>query len=184
MYEARQNKEKVSRTFFPERYKKRLFQLKCDKLSISKRNHVVQRINQIPAEEASNSVIEEMNEEKMKTWLLAGRGSVWIKGCKDNPTNDQRDALAVEADKAAGDDAPTCHSCGKEYGKTMVVDHQPPKELASGGYTGTFRFYPQCQDCSNAQGGVVFSYKERMKTVRQADDNDWATGISGDLFWR
>lgn len=184
MYEARQNKEKVSRILLVGKGKKERFQLKSGKSAVPTENSVVQRINAIPAVEASNSVIDEMNEDRLETGLLCGRGDIWIKGHPGEPNDKERDRLRTKSEEAAGDGKyPICHSCGQSYGSTMVVDHQPPDVLASGGYTGRFRFYPQCLDCSNRQGGVVSSYKRRMMTVRNANKRDWATGIPGELFW-
>lgn len=183
MYETRQNKEKTSRILFSMERKLPQEKLKANKYIIDKRN-VVQKLNTIPAVVANYYVIKEMNENGWATRLLSGWGNVWIKGHVDKPTQTEQDKLKTKAENRAGDgNAPICHTCEQPYGNTMVVDHQPPKVLASGGYAGGFRFYPQCKICSDAQMNVVNEYKLSMKRMRQAADDDWATNIPGKLFW-
>ena len=50
-----------------------------------------------------------------------------------------------------------CHTCGTKNPGTksgnFVGDHQPPTKLNPAG--GQQRYYPQCQNCSNVQGGRV-----------------------------
>lgn len=137
----------------------------------------------ITAEDASNAVIEEMEEDTWETVLLAGWGDAWVHGHSGDVTDADRENVTIKAEtKEVG-----CHICGNGPGTTTgkyIPDHQPPKVLASGGYTGSFRFYPHCLSCSNKQGGVVSEYKRRMKIVRNATNSDWATGLSGNLFWR
>ena len=61
-----------------------------------------------------------------------------------------------------------CHTCGTRilFGRSVIADHQPPKavarQLASNfgwrkilGKEPTFRFYPQCVDCSQVQGSIL-----------------------------
>ncbi|GEM_PF-5256174 len=148
----------------------------------------IQRLRtDISAEEASNSVIEEMNEDEDHSWrtvLLAGYGDVWVSGHSGVVTDEDRESITEKAEqKDAG-----CHICNTNTPGTsnhkFIPDHQPPRALAAGGYTGFFRFYPHCTDCSGKQGAVVNEYKRRMKIVRNGTDGNWATGISGNLFWR
>ena len=137
----------------------------------------------ITAKKASNAVIKEMNEDHLEIRLLAGYGATWIRGHGGIATDINKEELA---DKVSEDNA-KCHICGNNSGtssRLYIPDHQPPKVLRSGGYTGSFRFYPHCLSCSNRQGAVVSEYKRRMKIVRQATDSDWATGVPGTLFWR
>lgn len=141
----------------------------------------------LSAENASNAVIEEMNEDDEHTWetvLLAGWGDAYVSGHSGDVSDDDREKVTNKAeDKDVG-----CHVCGvKDPGtKTLkyIPDHQPPKVLKDGGYTGSFRFYPHCLSCSNKQGRVVNEYKRRMIIIREATASDWATGLSGSLFWR
>lgn len=140
----------------------------------------------ITATEASNSVIEEMDEDEDHFWataLLAGWGEAWIPGHSGHVTDADRENVTTKAEsKEVG-----CHICENGPGTTTgryIPDHQPPNVLASGGYTGAFRFYPHCLSCSNKQGVVVGEYKRKMKILRGANDTDWATGVPGELFWR
>ena len=140
----------------------------------------------ITATDASNAVIEEMDEDDEHNWaieLLAGWGNAWIIGHSGDIDDEDRENVTSKAeDKEVG-----CHICGNNPGTISgkyIPDHQPPKVLASGGYTGRFRFYPHCLSCSSKQGAVVSEYKRRMKVLRNATDNDWASGIPGSLFWR
>ena len=71
---------------------------------------------------------------------------------------------------------------GKQVGN-FIPDHEPPDSLVGGGYTGAIRFYPHCLTHSNMQAAVVARYKKEMKTIRSANDNDWATGVQGQWFW-
>ena len=64
-----------------------------------------------------------------------------------------------------------CHSCGRRAAR-YVADHQPPSAVVErGGNALEQRFYPQCFDCSNRQGGslakgkgsVVVSHGMRLR---------------------
>ncbi|RLN87888.1 hypothetical protein BBJ28_00006871 [Nothophytophthora sp. Chile5] len=71
-----------------------------------------------------------------------------------------------------------CHTCGVKQGVRYHADHMPPKLYVLGScgalvakrtderflrrFTGrktSFRFYPQCEPCSNQQGSVVKQWK-------------------------
>ncbi|KAG6592774.1 uncharacterized protein IUM83_16169 [Phytophthora cinnamomi] len=66
-----------------------------------------------------------------------------------------------------------CHTCGVKRGVRYHADHQPPKLVAKRadeqlfrkmlGRKTTFRFYPQCESCSNQQGSVVKQWKSTLK---------------------
>mmetsp|Transcript_21711 Transcript_21711/g.69912 ORF Transcript_21711/g.69912 Transcript_21711/m.69912 type:complete len:245 (-) Transcript_21711:63-797(-) len=54
-----------------------------------------------------------------------------------------------------------CHSCGRKGGLPFVADHQPPLKLTRWRkkflpfFKPTYRFYPQCADCSSCQGAAL-----------------------------
>ena len=50
-----------------------------------------------------------------------------------------------------------CHSCGRRRVSNFVCDHQPPTKLITESEAGMLsqRFYPQCNRCSQQQGGVL-----------------------------
>ena len=50
-----------------------------------------------------------------------------------------------------------CHSCGRRRVSSFVSDHQPPTKLVTESETGMLsqRLYPQCNSCSQQQGGVL-----------------------------
>lgn len=86
----------------------------------------------ITAEEASNTVIEEMEEDDEHTWktvLLVGWGDVWVHGHFGDVTDADRENVTNKAEtKEDG-----CHICDNEPGTTTgkyIPDHQPPKVLA------------------------------------------------------
>ncbi|KAG7398236.1 hypothetical protein PHYBOEH_011409 [Phytophthora boehmeriae] len=66
-----------------------------------------------------------------------------------------------------------CHTCGVKRGVRYHADHMPPKLVAKRtddrfvrkllGRKTTFRFYPQCEPCSNQQGSVVKTSKSTLK---------------------
>ncbi|TDH71942.1 uncharacterized protein CCR75_003147 [Bremia lactucae] len=66
-----------------------------------------------------------------------------------------------------------CHTCGAKRGVRYHADHMPPKLMASRtdaqflrnffGRKTKFRFYPQCESCSNLQGNVVKHWKSTLK---------------------
>ncbi|KAI9905938.1 hypothetical protein PsorP6_013632 [Peronosclerospora sorghi] len=66
-----------------------------------------------------------------------------------------------------------CHTCGVKYGVRYHADHMPPKLMAKRtdqqifrrmlGRKTIFRFYPQCESCSNQQGSVVKQWKSTLK---------------------
>ncbi|KAG3116241.1 hypothetical protein PI124_g3792 [Phytophthora idaei] len=66
-----------------------------------------------------------------------------------------------------------CHTCGVKRGVRYHADHMPPKLVAKRtdeqllrkllGRKTTFRFYPQCEPCSNQQGTVVKQWKSTLK---------------------
>ncbi|ETM56292.1 hypothetical protein PPTG_00648 [Phytophthora nicotianae INRA-310] len=66
-----------------------------------------------------------------------------------------------------------CHTCGVKRGVRYHADHMPPKLVAKRtdeqllrkllGRKTTFRFYPQCEPCSNQQGAVVKQWKSTLK---------------------
>ncbi|KAG7385959.1 hypothetical protein PHYPSEUDO_000921 [Phytophthora pseudosyringae] len=66
-----------------------------------------------------------------------------------------------------------CHTCGVKSGVRYHADHMPPKLVAKRtderllrkilGRKTTFRFYPQCEPCSNQQGSVVKQWKSTLK---------------------
>ncbi|EEY65480.1 uncharacterized protein PITG_16788 [Phytophthora infestans T30-4] len=66
-----------------------------------------------------------------------------------------------------------CHTCGVKRGVRYHADHMPPKLVAKHtdeqlvrrllGRKTTFRFYPQCEPCSNQQGTVVKQWKSTLK---------------------
>ncbi|CAI5715926.1 unnamed protein product [Peronospora destructor] len=66
-----------------------------------------------------------------------------------------------------------CHTCGVKRGVRYHADHMPPKLVAKRtdekivrrmlGRKTTFRFYPQCEPCSNRQGNVVKQWKSTLK---------------------
>ncbi|CAH0485622.1 unnamed protein product [Peronospora farinosa] len=66
-----------------------------------------------------------------------------------------------------------CHTCGVKRGVRYHADHMPPKLVAKRtdekivrrmlGRKTTFRFYPQCESCSNRQGSVVKQWKSTLK---------------------
>lgn len=66
-----------------------------------------------------------------------------------------------------------CHTCGIKQGVRYHADHMPPKLVGSRtdnqffrrflGQKTAFRFYPQCESCSNQQGNVVKQWKSTLK---------------------
>eukprot|EP00644_Phytophthora_capsici_P007619 jgi/Phyca11/537040/estExt2_fgenesh1_pg.C_PHYCAscaffold_720006 len=66
-----------------------------------------------------------------------------------------------------------CHTCGIKRGVRYHADHMPPKLVAKRtdnqlfrkilGRQTSFRFYPQCESCSNQQGSVVKQWKSTLK---------------------
>ncbi|OWZ10215.1 hypothetical protein PHMEG_00016968 [Phytophthora megakarya] len=66
-----------------------------------------------------------------------------------------------------------CHTCGVKQGVRYHADHMPPKLVAKRtdeqflrkilGRKTPFRFYPQCESCSNQQGSVVKQWKSTLK---------------------
>jgi hypothetical protein len=73
-----------------------------------------------------------------------------------------------------------CHTCGTHKLFTreafrFVGDHQPPKAIAEQlnrrlhrrllGWKVSYRFFPQCRDCSSIQGGILSKATLDMKTV-------------------
>ncbi|KAL3660880.1 hypothetical protein V7S43_013897 [Phytophthora oleae] len=66
-----------------------------------------------------------------------------------------------------------CHTCGIKRGVRYHADHMPPKLVAKRtdnqffrkilGQQTNFRFYPQCESCSNQQGSVVKQWKSTLK---------------------
>lgn len=64
-----------------------------------------------------------------------------------------------------------------------IPDHQPPNELAGGGASVSFRFYPHSLASARRQGGAVRTYKMWMKQKRKATDSDWAKGVQSSWFW-
>uniref|UniRef100_H3HDH8 Uncharacterized protein n=1 Tax=Phytophthora ramorum TaxID=164328 RepID=H3HDH8_PHYRM len=66
-----------------------------------------------------------------------------------------------------------CHTCGVKRGVRYHADHMPPKLVAKRndeqlfrrilGRKTTFRFYPQCEPCSNQQASVVKQWKSTLK---------------------
>ncbi|KAE8888842.1 hypothetical protein PF005_g1920 [Phytophthora fragariae] len=66
-----------------------------------------------------------------------------------------------------------CHTCGVKRGVRYHADHMPPKLVAKRrdeqffrkllGRTTAFRFYPQCESCSNQQSSVVKQWKSTLK---------------------
>ncbi|CAH0479509.1 unnamed protein product [Peronospora belbahrii] len=66
-----------------------------------------------------------------------------------------------------------CHTCGIKRGVRYHADHMPPKLVAKRRdehlfrrilrWKTTFRFYPQCESCSNQQSSVVKQWKSTLK---------------------
>lgn len=50
-----------------------------------------------------------------------------------------------------------CHSCGRKRGvANFIADHQPPsKTLVADSEMLSQRFFPQCENCSSQQGGLL-----------------------------
>uniref|UniRef100_K3WX60 Uncharacterized protein n=1 Tax=Globisporangium ultimum (strain ATCC 200006 / CBS 805.95 / DAOM BR144) TaxID=431595 RepID=K3WX60_GLOUD len=67
-----------------------------------------------------------------------------------------------------------CHTCGVKQGVKYHADHMPPKLVAKRMNENifrrlfrqevTFRFYPQCEPCSNQQGSLVKQSKAKLRT--------------------
>jgi hypothetical protein len=131
--------------------------------------------------EANYDTITEMNESNLETNLLLGHGNEFICGHRYDVTERDRDNISAIASK--------CHTCqtatpntgnSKNGNPSWIPDHQPPKALQNAGYTGYYRFYPHCKDCSDAQKQVVSMYCNLMK--HRLGDN-WASKLPGKLFW-
>ncbi|HEU4596859.1 MAG TPA: DUF4157 domain-containing protein [Pyrinomonadaceae bacterium] len=72
---------------------------------------------------------------------------------------------------------------GKQNKPNWIPDHQPPDELAKGGATLEFRFYPHSWPSARTQGGTVLAYKKKMKKLRNRDNSNWAEGVKSEWFW-
>ncbi len=143
--------------------------------------NVIQRLNDMTAEAANEEAVGSVEKEKGGSALLSGWGS-YIAGHAGHKFSDDTHEKINDIGKESG--CCICHTKdpGTQSGN-FVVDHEPPDSLVAGGYTGTFRFYPHCLGCSNMQAGVVSAYKSRMKKIRDANDDDWATDVEGEWFW-
>jgi hypothetical protein len=152
---------------------------------------VIQRLNSVSAKKASDQAVQEVEDELGGSALLSGWGNYTAGYAGHSFTKKTRE------DVNAIGDATGCCICGTkdpgwtpnrynlsgEYVGNFTPDHEPPDTLVGGGYTGKIRFYPHCKEHSNMQAGVVSGYKSRMKKIRDAKDDDWATGVDGSWFW-
>ena len=79
-----------------------------------------------------------------REWLPANRGMQYA--------NERERELIQSVGKRHG-----CHSCGRRRVSSFVSDHQPPTKLIAESETGMLsqRLYPQCNSCSQQQGGVL-----------------------------
>ncbi|CAI5710995.1 unnamed protein product [Hyaloperonospora brassicae] len=80
-----------------------------------------------------------------------------------------------------------CHTCGVKRGVRYHADHMPPKLVAKRsdagfvrrtlGWKTTFRFYPQCESCSNQQSSVVKQWKSTLKVHLRSSRAYHFTGL-------
>ena len=152
---------------------------------------VVQRLNNVSAKAASDQAVLEIDNSIGGSSLLSGWGTSTAGYAGHSFTQKTRD------DVNAIGDATGCCICGTtdpgwtpnrynasgQHVGNFTPDHEPPDSLVSGGYTGKIKFYPHCKTHTNMQGGVVSSYKSKMKTIRAGTNSDWATGVQGSWFW-